>query len=180
MTPKRDFHDLIGFAAALPTNGVIMAIDVGTKTLGLALSDRTRMLASGLETLWRKKLTKDLERLLPLAAKCEVAAYVIGHPIHLDGSKGPRAQASAAFARSLAAVTEHPILLWDERFSTVSAERSLLEADTSRAKRAEKIDMVAAVIILQGLLERLREIGRVSRERERLNAETSSSLDKEP
>jgi putative holliday junction resolvase len=158
MTPKRDFHDLMGFAAALPVPGVIMSIDVGTKTLGLALSDRTRLLASGLETLWRKKLSKDLEILLPLAVKHEVAAYVIGHPINMDGTKGPRAQASAAFARSLAAVVELPILLWDERLSTVAAERALLEADTSRAKRAEKIDMVAAVIILQGLLERLREM----------------------
>jgi putative holliday junction resolvase len=158
MTTKRDFHDLAGFAAALPTTGVVMAIDVGTKTLGLALSDRTRLLASGLETLWRKKLTKDLESLLPLAAKCEVVAYVIGHPINMDGTKGPRAQASAAFARSLAAVVDHPILLWDERLSTVAAERALLEADASRAKRAEKIDMVAAVIILQGVLERLREL----------------------
>lgn len=156
MTAKRDFHDLTGFAAALPQRGVIMAIDVGTKTLGLALSDRTRLLASGLETLWRKKLTKDLEILLPLAGKYEVTAYVIGHPIKLDGTKGPRAQASAAFARSLAAVVAAPILLWDERLSTVAAERALLEADTSRAKRAEKIDMVAATIILQGLLERLR------------------------
>jgi putative holliday junction resolvase len=158
MSTKRDFHDLVGFAAALPVTGVIMAIDVGTKTLGLALSDRTRMLASGLETLWRRKLSKDLEILLPLAVKYEVAAFVIGHPINLDGKTGPRAQASAAFARSLSAVLDHPILLWDERLSTVAAERALLEADTSRAKRAEKIDMVAAVIILQGVLERLREL----------------------
>jgi putative holliday junction resolvase len=160
MTAKRDFHDLAGFAAALPTIGVVMAIDVGTKTLGLALSDRTRLLASGLETLWRKKLSKDLDVLLPLAEKYDVVAFVVGHPINLDGTKGPRAQASAAFARSLAAVIERPILLWDERLSTVAAERALLEADTSRAKRAEKIDMVAAVIILQGLLERLRELKR--------------------
>lgn len=154
----RNFHDLAGFVAALPMPGALMAIDVGTKTLGLALSDRSRILASGLETLWRKKLSKDLEMLLPLAAKHEVVAYVIGHPINLDGTKGPRAQASAAFARSLAAVVPQPILLWDERLSTVAAERALLEADTSRAKRANKIDMIAAVIILQGLLERLREM----------------------
>ena len=98
MSEKRDFHDLTAFTAALPERGVLMAIDVGTKTLGLALSDRTRLLASGLETLWRKKLSKDLEALLPLAAKCEVVAYVIGHPIMMDGRKGPRAQASATLA----------------------------------------------------------------------------------
>ena len=157
-TPKRDFRDLDPFVAALPERGVLMSIDVGTKTLGLALSDRTRMLASGLETIRRVKLTKDLAILLPLAAKHEVAGYVIGLPINMDGSTGPRAQASTAFARSLAAVVSQPILLWDERLSTVAAERALLEADTSRAKRAEKIDMVAAVIILQGLLERLRAL----------------------
>ena len=156
--PKRNFQDLDIFVAALPERGVLMSIDVGTKTLGLALSDRTRMLASGLETIRRVKLTRDLQILLPLAAKHEVIGFVIGWPINMDGSTGPRAQASAAFARSLAAVIEAPILLWDERMSTVAAERALLEADTSRAKRADKIDMVAAVIILQGLLERLRSL----------------------
>ena len=156
--PKRDFRDLEAFVAALPGRGVLMSIDVGTKTLGLALSDRTRMLASGLETIRRVKLIKDLAVLLPLAAKHDVVGYVIGLPINMDGSMSPRAQASTAFARSLAGVVEAPILLWDERLSTVAAERALLEADTSRAKRAEKIDMVAAVIILQGLLERLRAL----------------------
>lgn len=154
--PKRNFQDLDAFVAALPERGVLMSIDVGTKTLGLALSDRTRMLASGLETIRRVKLTRDLQVLLPLAATHEVIGYVIGLPINMDGSTGPRAQASTAFARSLAAVIDAPILLWDERMSTVAAERALLEADASRAKRANKIDMVAAVIILQGLLERLR------------------------
>ena len=158
--PKRNFQDLDAFVAALPERGVLMSIDVGTKTLGLALSDRTRMLASGLQTIRRVKLTRDLEVLLPLAAKHEVTGYVIGWPIHMDGSMGPRAQASTAFARSLAAAVNEPILLWDERMSTVAAERALLEADASRAKRADKIDMVAAVIILQGLLERLRAMRR--------------------
>lgn len=156
--PKRNFQDLDAFVTALPERGVLMSIDVGTKTLGLALSDRTRMLASGLETIRRVKLTRDLQVLLPLAARHEVIGYVIGLPINMDGSMSPRGQASTAFARSLAAVIEAPILLWDERMSTVAAERALLEADTSRAKRAEKIDMVAAVIILQGLLERLRAL----------------------
>ena len=154
----RDFRDVAAFFQTLPARGVLMSIDVGTKTLGLALSDTTRLVASGLDTIRRTKLTRDLQILLPLAEKYGVTGYVIGHPINLDTTIGPRAQASAAFARSLAGVVEAPILLWDERLSTVAAERALLEADTSRAKRAQKIDMVAAVIILQGLLERLRGI----------------------
>ncbi len=154
--PKQpDLLDIVAFAAALPARGTLIGIDAGTKTLGLALSDRTRMIASGLETIRRVKLKLDLAHLLPLAAKHEVCGFVIGYPINLDGSKGPRAQATVSFARSLAEVSPRPILLWDERWSTVTAERALIEGDTSRAKRADKIDMVAAVIILQGALERL-------------------------
>jgi putative holliday junction resolvase len=152
---RPDLLDVTAFAAALPARGCLIGIDAGTKTLGLALSDRTRMIASALETIRRAKLKLDLAHLLPLAAKHQVCGFVIGYPINLDGSKGPRAQATVSFARSLAEVSPLPILLWDERWSTVTAERALIEADTSRAKRAEKIDMVAAVIILQGALERL-------------------------
>jgi putative holliday junction resolvase len=150
-----DLTDVLAFAAALPNRGALIGIDAGTKTLGLALSDQTRMIASALETIRRQKLTLDLAHLLPLAETHTVCGFVIGYPINLDGSKGPRAQATISFARSLAAVSPRPILLWDERWSTVTAERALIEGDTSRAKRADKIDMVAAVIILQGALERL-------------------------
>lgn len=153
--PRADFHDVAAFLAALPPRGPLIGLDVGTKTLGLALSDITRIVASGLETIRRKKLGIDLEALFGHADRHGVVGFVIGFPVNLDGSRGPRAQATHAFARSLAAATPRPILLWDERWSTVSAERALLEADTSRAKRADKIDMVAAVIILQGALERL-------------------------
>jgi putative holliday junction resolvase len=154
--PKQpDFLDINLFAAALPARGPLLGIDAGSKTLGLALSDRTRLIASGLETIRRVKLTLDLAHLLPLAAKHEVSGFVIGYPINLDGSKGPRVQATVSFARSLTAVSPLPILLWDERWSTVTAERALIEGEASRAKRADKIDMVAAVIILQGALERL-------------------------
>jgi putative holliday junction resolvase len=159
MTQPNDFHDLPGFTAALPLRGCLVGIDVGTKTLGLALSDTTRIIASGLETIRRTKLNPDLARLATLSALHSVAGYVIGYPINMDGNKGPRAQATEAFARSLRQVTPLPILLWDERFSTAAAERALLEADTSRAKRAEKIDMVAATIILQSALDRFKYDG---------------------
>jgi putative holliday junction resolvase len=160
--PTRDFMSIEAFAAPLPARGALIGIDVGTKTLGLALSDTTRMIASGLETIRRKKLTPDLEALMALSTKHQVVGYVVGYPFNLDGSRGPRTQATQAFARSLAGVTPLPILLWDERWSTVTAERALLEADTSRAKRAEKIDMLAAVIILRGVLERMREMRAVA------------------
>jgi putative holliday junction resolvase len=152
---KRDYENVEAFAAALPAQGTLIGMDLGTKTIGLALSDRTRMIASALETIRRTKQTADLARLLVLAEEHQIAGFVLGYPINLDGSKGPRTQATTAFARALAVVSPLPILLYDERWSTVSAERALLEADTSRAKRATKIDMVAAVIILQATLERL-------------------------
>lgn len=154
-SPKYDFENVEAFAAGLPERGTLIGMDLGTKTIGLALSDRTRMIASALETIWRTKQTADIARLLVLAQEQAIAGFVLGYPINLDGTKGPRAQATTAFARALALATPLPILLYDERWSTVSAERALLEADTSRAKRATKIDMVAAVIILQATLERL-------------------------
>jgi putative Holliday junction resolvase len=165
-----DHHDVVAFAAGLPARGALIGIDAGTKTLGLALSDRTRMVASALETIARTKFTRDAERLLALVAQHEVCGIVIGDPVNMDGTRGPRAQATVAFARNLAALTPLPILLWDERLSTVAAERALLEADLSRRKRAEKIDQVAAVLILRGALERLRTI-------EATSGATVSSLD---
>lgn len=148
--------DVCDFAERLARIGPLIGIDVGTKTLGLALSDRTRMVASPLETIVRTKFSVDVARLTVLADLHGVVGYVIGDPLNMDGSRGPRAQATLAFARNLASLDTRPILLWDERLSTVAAERALLEADTSRRKRAEKIDMVAAALILRGALERLR------------------------
>lgn len=155
MKPTEDFH---AFAALLPASGVLLGMDLGTKTIGLALSDRTRMIASPLETIRRVKQTADLEQVKAIVAKFEVTGFVLGLPVNMDGSRGPRAQATGSFSRALLAAQPLPLLLWDERLSTVAAERALLEADTSRAKRAEAIDKVAAGIILQGALDRMRNI----------------------
>jgi putative Holliday junction resolvase len=149
------FFDAGAFARALPSGSPLMGLDVGTKTLGLALSDITHMIASGLTTLARTRFTADANALLELAATHRVGGFVIGLPINLDGSDGPRAQATRAFARNLARLTPIPILLWDERLSTAAAERALLEADLSRRRRAQVIDKVAATLILQSALDRL-------------------------
>jgi len=144
------------FASALPKGARLIGIDLGTKTLGLALSDVTRSIASGLTTLPRTRFAADAARLLALAAEHGVGGFVIGLPFNLDGSQGPRAQATRAFARNLGRLTPLPLLLWDERLTTAAAERSLLEADASRKRRAEVIDKVAATLILQSALDRLR------------------------
>ena len=144
------------FARALPAGARLLGLDVGTKTLGLALSDVTRTIASGLTTLARGKFSADARRLLELAQEHGVGGFVIGLPISLDGSEGPRAQATRAFARNLGRLTPLPILLWDERLTTAAAERSLLEADASRKRRAQVIDKVAATLILQSALDRMR------------------------
>ncbi len=144
------------FSARLRPAARLIGIDAGTKTLGLALSDETRIIASALTVLKRSKFTKDAAQLLKIAAEHCIAGFVLGLPISLDGTAGPRVQATRAFAKNLNALTELPILLWDERLSTVAAERALLEADTSRKRRAEVIDKVAATIILQGALDRMR------------------------
>jgi putative holliday junction resolvase len=144
------------FARALPDGARLIGIDLGTKTLGLALSDVTRSIASGLTTLPRTRFGADAERLLALAAEHGIGGFVIGLPFNLDGSQGPRAQATRAFARNLGKLTPLPILLWDERLTTAAAERSLLEADASRKRRAQVIDKVAATLILQNALDRLR------------------------
>ena len=146
------------FASALAPGARLIGIDVGTKTLGLALSDVSRMIASALETIRRTKFKIDADRLLALAHEHGVGGFVVGLPINLDGSQGPRAQASRAFARNLTALTEAPILLWDERLSTAEAERMLIAADTSRRRRAEVIDKLAATLILQGALDRMRTL----------------------
>ncbi|KAB2910544.1 MAG: Holliday junction resolvase RuvX [Hyphomicrobiaceae bacterium] len=148
------------FVRALRPAARLIGIDLGTKTLGLALSDVTRTIASGLATLPRTKFAADARRLLDLAAEHGVGGFVIGLPVNLDGSEGPRAQATRAFARNLGRLTPLAILLWDERLSTAAAERTLLEADASRRRRAEVIDKVAATLILQGALDRLKLLDR--------------------
>ena len=152
------FHGLLG--AALRGSGQrLIGIDLGTKTIGLALSDVTRIVASPLETIRRTKFKADVARLTTLMQQQGVAGLVVGFPVNLDGSEGPRVQATRAFTRNLNGLIEVPILLWDERLSTAAAERTLIEADTSRRRRAEVIDKVAATIILQGALDRMRGIG---------------------
>lgn len=132
-----------------------MGLDLGTKTIGLALSDLTLVIASPLETIRREKFTQDAKALLALVEKHGVGGLVLGHPLNMDGSTGPRAQASESFARNLARLSAIPVALWDERLSTVAVTRTLLEADTSRRRRAEVVDKMAAAYILQGALDRL-------------------------
>jgi putative Holliday junction resolvase len=151
--------DIAGFAAALPAVGAVMGLDFGEKTIGVAVSDRMRSVASPLETVRRVKFTADAGRLMEIAAAREIAGVVIGLPLNMDGSEGPRCQSTRAFARNLERLTPLPIAFWDERLSTVAAERALLEADTSRKRRGEVIDHVAAGVILQGALDRLRYLG---------------------
>lgn len=138
--------------------GRLIGIDAGTKTLGLALSDVTRTIASPLLTIVRKKFTIDAARLIALAAEHGVAGYVLGLPRNLDGSEGPRAQATRALSRNLNKLTALPIFLWDERLTTALAERMLIDADQSRKRRGEVIDKLAATLILQSALDRFRDV----------------------
>lgn len=146
------------FADRLTPGQRLIGIDAGTKTLGLALSDVTRTIASPLTVLRRTKFSQDAAQLMQIAAEHKITGFVLGLPTNLDGSAGPRVQATRALAKNLNALTALPILLWDERLSTAAAERTLLEADASRKRRAEVIDKVAATIILQGALDRMRNI----------------------
>ncbi len=146
---------LVDAAPKLPRRGALIGLDLGTKTIGVAASDPDRQLATGVATIARKAFTADAKQLLALAAERQAAGFVLGLPINMDGSEGPRAQATRAFARNLAALTPLPIALWDERLSTAAVERELIAADASRAKRRAVIDQHAAVFILQGALDRL-------------------------
>jgi putative Holliday junction resolvase len=150
------------FAAALPPMQAIAGLDFGDKTIGVAVSDTFRSVATPLETIRRKKFTLDAEALAQIVQARQIAGLVLGLPRNMDGTEGPRCQSTRAFARNLTrlpAFAELPITFWDERLSTVAAERALLEADTSRRRRAEVIDHVAAGYILQGVLDRLRHLG---------------------
>lgn len=152
-------ESLADFAAALPRVGGLAGLDLGTKTIGFAVSDGLRHVASPITTIRREKFTLDAAALLKLVAERELKGIILGLPFNMDGSEGPRCQSTRAFARNLSRLTDLPIGYWDERLSTVAAERALLEADTSRKRRAEVIDHVAAGYILQGALDRLRNIG---------------------
>lgn len=148
------------FAAALPPMRALAGLDLGTKTIGVAVSDNFLTVATPLETVKRKKFGVDAARLLEIAAERNLGGFVLGLPRNMDGSEGPRCQSTRAFARNLSRLTDLPIGFWDERLSTVAAERALLEADTSRARRAEVIDHVAAGYILQGVMDRLGHLKR--------------------
>jgi putative Holliday junction resolvase len=145
--------------AQLPREGRLMALDVGSKTVGVATSDVLRSLATPLVTVKRSKLAADLAALAELAARHEAKALVVGLPLNMDGSDGPSAQSARAFARNFAArAPALPILLWDERLSTAAVTRTLIDADASRKRRSEVVDKMAAAYILQGVLERLRRM----------------------
>ena len=148
------------FAAILPANRAIAGLDLGTQTIGVALSDLRRQVATPVEVIRREKFTIDAARLLTLLAARGAFGIVLGLPLNMDGSVGPRVQATQAFARNLEKLTALPICYWDERLSTVAAERALLEADTSRKRRKEVIDQVAAGYILQGALDRMAHLER--------------------
>jgi putative Holliday junction resolvase len=145
----------VTFAAALAPGRALIGLDLGTRTIGVAVSDTGRQIASPLTTIKRTKFAADAAALMTLIDARRIGGVVLGLPRNMDGSEGPRAQSTRAFARNLAGLTELPITFWDERLSTVAAERALLEADTSRKRRAEVIDHVAAGYILQGLLDRI-------------------------
>jgi putative Holliday junction resolvase len=147
-------------ALRLPAKARLIGIDLGTKTIGLALSDVERRIASPLNTLPRTAFQKDADALLAVFAEFEIAGIVLGLPLDLEGRASPRAQSTRAFARNLGSRTDLPIVYWDERFSTAVVLRSLIENDVSRARRAEVIDKLAAAYILQGALDRLSSLSR--------------------
>jgi putative Holliday junction resolvase len=154
--PEIAIEDL---AARLAPGSRVAGLDLGTKTIGVALSDPSLRLATPLETIARTKFGKDATALLGICLREKVGGLILGLPINMNGTEGPRAQATRAFLRSLAPLTTLPVVLWDERLSTAAAERAMLEADVSRRKRAERIDAAAAAFILQGALDRLQRLG---------------------
>lgn len=152
------FDKFEDFASACPPHTPWVGLDLGTKTIGVAISDLLLSTATPNHTIKRKKFNQDATTLLDFAAQRSVGGFVLGLPLNMDGTEGPRVQATRAFARNLSRLTDVPITFWDERLSTVAAERALLEADTTRKRRAEVIDHIAAGYILQGALDRLRHI----------------------
>jgi putative Holliday junction resolvase len=155
-------EDFAAFASALPEGRAVAGLDIGDRTIGVAVSDLRRMVASPVETIRRVKFTEDASRLMALLAARGAAGVVLGLPLNMDGTEGPRVQSVRAFARNLARLSDLPIGFWDERLSTVAAERALIEADMSRMRRKEVIDAVAAGYILQGALDRMAHAGRAT------------------
>ena len=147
--------DLADLALRLPAKARLIGLDLGTKTIGLAISDVERRLASPLKTLRRGAFQRDADALTSIFAEFEIAGLILGLPLDLEGRDGPRTQSTRAFARNLSMHTSLPIVLWDERFSTVVVTRSLIANDVSRARRAQLVDKMAAAYILQGALDRL-------------------------
>lgn len=154
------FETMEEFTAALPPMSALAGLDLGTKTIGVAVSDQFRTVATPLETIKRSKYTVDAAHLEKILSARQISGIVLGLPFNMDGSEGPRCQSTRAFARNFARQSALPITYWDERLSTVAAERALLEADASRKRRAEVIDHVAASYILQGALDRLAHLQR--------------------
>lgn len=155
MSP-RDAEALAALAATLAPGAQLVGLDVGTKTVGVAISDASRRIASPLKTLRRgRKFGADADALLALVAGRSLGGWIVGLPVEMSGTEGPRADSARAFARNFERRTGAPTVMWDERLSTVAAERALLEADLSRGRRAEVVDAVAAALILQGALDRL-------------------------
>ncbi|MEO8242767.1 MAG: Holliday junction resolvase RuvX [bacterium] len=148
-------EDVAAFLAVLPPNRAICGLDLGDKTIGFAVSDLRRQVATPVLVIRRVKFTEDAARLMDLVAERQLAGIILGLPLNMDGTEGPRVQSTRAFARNLTKLTDLPITYWDERLSTVVAERALLEADTSRKRRSQVIDQVAAGYILQGALDRM-------------------------
>ena len=141
---------------SVPPDRRLMGLDLGSKTIGVATSDRTRMIATPVETIARTKFTHDAQRLMDIAARENIGVIVLGLPVNMDGSEGPRCQSTRAFARNFARLSPIPIVYWDERLSTAAVERMLIQADASRAKRDQVIDKLAAAWILQAVLDSLR------------------------
>jgi len=150
------YEDVSEFANELQSNNSLIGLDLGTKTIGVAVSDTILSVATPIKTIKRKKFSTDADQLLEIISIKNCCGVVVGLPKNMDGSEGPRAQSTRAFARNFSAKTQLPITFWDERLSTVAAEKALLEADTTRKRRAEVIDHVAAAYILQGFLDRLK------------------------
>jgi putative holliday junction resolvase len=152
MTSRDD--ELIAFIEGLSPRARLMGVDLGTKTIGLALSDVEKRIATPLETIKRVKFTPDVQQIKELVGRYEVGGLVFGLPLNMDGTEGPRSQATRAFVRNLKPLLPLPVLFWDERMSTMVVTRTLLDADASRAKRADAVDKMAAAYILQGALDR--------------------------
>lgn len=149
-------QSLADAVARLPAQAPLLGLDLGGKTIGVAVSDITRRIASPVETIARRKFTEDAQRLIAIAGDRQAGLIVLGLPLNMDGSEGPRAQSTRAFARNLGKLTPLPILFWDERLSTAAVERMLIDADTSRARRAQIVDKLAAAYILQSALDSLK------------------------